>query len=46
MFEDHTVEEHLAGLGCAWQFNVERAPWWGGAFLRGSSSQQNAVCGS
>lgn len=34
VFEDHTVEEHLAGLGCAWLFNFERAPWWGRAFER------------
>ena len=34
VFEDHTAEEHLAGLGCAWLFNIECAPWWGGAFKR------------
>ena len=32
--EDATVKEHLAGLGCTWLFNIERAPWWGGAFER------------
>ena len=28
------VQEHLAGLGVEWRFNVERAPWWGGVFER------------
>lgn len=28
------VQEHLAGLGVEWKFNVERAPWWGGIFER------------
>lgn len=31
---DRVVQEHLTGLGATWQFNVERAPWWGGAFER------------
>ena len=34
VFADHVIEEYLAGLGCAWIFNVEYAPWWGGAFER------------
>lgn len=34
IFKDEVVEEHLVGLGVTWQFNVERAPWWGGAFER------------
>ena len=34
VFKDETVQEHLTGLGVTWQFNVERAPWWGGAFER------------
>ena len=34
VFRDATVKEHLAGLGCEWLFNIERAPWWGGAFER------------
>ena len=29
-----SVPEHLTGLGVTWQFNVEWAPWWGGAFER------------
>ena len=34
MSNDRAVEEHLVGVGVTWQFNVERAPWWGGAFER------------
>ena len=34
VFKDATVKEHLAGLGCEWLFNIERAPWWVGAFER------------
>ena len=34
VFADHVIEEYLAGLGCAWIFNVEYATWWGGAFER------------
>ena len=34
VFKDGDVKEHLTGLGVTWQFNVERAPWWGGAFER------------
>ena len=34
IFKDGLVQEHLTGLGVTWQFNVERAPWWGGAFER------------
>ena len=36
VFKDGSVQEHLTGLGVTWQFNVERAPWWGGAFERRS----------
>ena len=28
------MEPFLTGLGSEWLFNVERAPWWGGAFER------------
>ena len=28
------VQEHLSGLGVKWNFNVEKAPWWGGIFER------------
>lgn len=34
VFKDGLVKEHLAGVGISWQFNVEHAPWWGGAFER------------
>jgi hypothetical protein len=34
VFKDKVVEEHFGGLGIIWQFNVELAPWWGGAFER------------
>ena len=34
VFKDDTVRDHLAEKGCEWTFNVERAPWWGGAFER------------
>ena len=28
------MQTYLSGLGITWQFNVELAPWWGGAFER------------
>ena len=34
VFQDSTVKKYLAGLGCEWTFNVERAPWWKGVFER------------
>ena len=34
VFKDDAVTDHLAERGCEWTFNVERAPWWGGAFER------------
>ena len=34
VFKDGKVKEYLAGLGTDWLFNIERAPWWGGAFER------------
>ena len=34
VLKDGSVQEHLTRLGVTWQFNVERAPWWGGAFER------------
>lgn len=34
VFKDGSVQAYLTGLGVTWQFNVERAPWWGGAFER------------
>ena len=32
--KDGNVKQYLTGLGTEWMFNVERAPWWGGAFER------------
>ena len=34
VFKDGTVKEYLTSLGTDWIFNVESAPWWGGAFER------------
>ena len=34
MFKDDTLRDHLTEKGCEWTFNIERAPWWGGAFER------------
>ena len=34
VFKDGSLQEYLTGLGVTWQFNVERAPWWGGALER------------
>ncbi len=34
VFKDETVQEYLSTQGSQWIFNVERAPWWGGAFER------------
>ena len=34
VFKDGTVKEYLENVGTSWKFNVERAPWWGGAFER------------
>ena len=34
VFKDDTVCNYLSGKGSEWTFNIERAPWWGGAFER------------
>ena len=34
VFKDDMVLKHLSGLGVEWQFNSEKAPWWGGVFER------------
>lgn len=34
VFKDEAVQKYLSGHGIHWQFNVELAPWWGGAFER------------
>ena len=34
VFKDATVQEYLAGQGVEWKFNIEKTPWWGGAFER------------
>ena len=34
VFKDGTMQDYLVGSRVDWQFNVERAPWWGVAFKR------------
>ena len=34
ILEHPKVKEFMIGNGIRWQFNVERAPWWGGVFER------------
>ena len=34
VFKDQTVVDYLSTLGTEWQFNIEKAPWWGGIFER------------
>ena len=34
IFLDPTVQQHFAGMRVEWQFNLEKAPWWGGIFER------------
>lgn len=34
VFKDDSVRDQLAEKACEWTFNVELAPWWGGAFER------------
>ena len=31
---DKEVQRYLVGVGVEWQFNLEKAPWWGGIFKR------------
>ena len=28
------IKQHLSGVGVEWNFNLEKAPWWGGIFER------------
>ena len=34
VFKEDIVQNQLSGWGVEWTFNVEKAPWWGGAFER------------
>ena len=34
IMSNNEVIDYLAEKGVEWQFNVERAPWWGGMFER------------
>ena len=34
IMSNNEVIDYLSGKGMEWQFNVERAPWWGGMFER------------
>ena len=38
IMSNNEVIDYLAEKGVEWQFNVERAPWWGGMFERMVSS--------
>ena len=42
IMSNHEVREYLSGMNLEWQFNVERAPWWGGVFERMIGSTKNA----
>ena len=37
------VLKHLSGLGVEWQFNLEKAPWWGGVFERMVKSTKHCL---
>ena len=41
IMSNQEVKKYLAAINVQWQFNVERAPWWGGMFERmiGSSKK-------
>ena len=32
--QDERLHDYLAGMNIKWQFNLSRAPWWGGQFER------------
>ena len=34
MQKDERLNDYLADLSIKWQFNLSRAPWWGGQFER------------
>ena len=34
MFTDSVLEQHLLSCHTRWDFNLEKAPWWGGIFER------------
>lgn len=34
LFKEEAVQNHLSGRSIEWIFNIEKAPWWGGAFER------------
>lgn len=34
VFKEEDVQNHLSGRGIEWIFNIEKAPWWGGAYER------------
>ena len=37
------VLEHLSGLGVEWQFNLEKASWWGGIFKQMMKSTKRCL---
>lgn len=34
MLKQEELHDHLKNLGVEWNFNLEKAPWWGGLFER------------
>ena len=41
MFTDSILEQHLLSHHTHWNFNLEKAPWWGGVFER---LVKSAIC--
>ena len=40
---DEEVQGYLAGVGVEWQFNLGKAPWWGGIFERKVQSTKRCL---
>ena len=40
IFNHHEVKDYLSQVGVEWNFNLEKAPWWGGLFKRTVKSRR------